>query len=82
MCAAARPVVDGLARKYAADMNFYDLNATTSEGRAKMREFGMLFHGYAVVDRWGRLSWTSAGHSFTPAELEAKIEESLAAPPP
>ncbi len=54
--------MNGLAETYASEMDCYDLDAIAVEGQAKRREFGMIYHGYAVVDRWGGLYWHSAGH--------------------
>lgn len=51
------------------------------EGEAKMRELEMVHHGYAILDRWGNIYWRSAGHNFTPEQLEEKIREALAVPP-
>lgn len=47
--------MNGLAEKYAWEMDCCDLDAIAVEGKAKMREFGMVYHSYAVVDRWGGL---------------------------
>ncbi|HET7010970.1 MAG TPA: hypothetical protein VFI11_09365 [Anaerolineales bacterium] len=46
-----------------------------------MRELEMVHHGYAILDRWGNIYWRSAGHNFTPEQLEEKIREALAVPP-
>lgn len=61
---------------------FFSLNVFQPAGEAKLRELGMVHHGFAILDRWGDIYWRSGGHNFTPEELEQKINEALAVAPP
>jgi hypothetical protein len=72
--------VDGLSVKYDDQVVFIGLDMFRAEGEAKMRELGMVHHGYAILDRWGNIYWRSAGHDFTPDDLEGKLREALAVP--
>ena len=74
--------MNGLEQKYANDVTFVYLDAFSQDGFNKMNELGMRYHGYAMLDRWGRVFWISSGHNFTPEMLEGQIAAGLAIPPP
>ena len=74
--------MNGLAQKWSDRVDFQDYDVFTPEGAAKEQELGLRFHGYAILDPYGRLFWRSIGHSVTVEELEKQIEASLAVTPP
>ncbi len=66
--------------KYEDQVVFIGLDMFRPEGEARMRELGMVYHGYAILDRWGNIFWRSGGHNFTPEDLEERMREALAVP--
>ena len=74
--------MNGLEQKWSDRVEFQDYDVFTPEGAAKEQELGLRFHGYAILDPYGRLFYSTIGHSVPFDELEKQIEASLAVEPP
>ena len=71
-----------LEQKWSDRVDFQLYDVFTPEGAAKEQELGIRFHGFAILDPYGRLFYSTIGHSIPFDELEKQIEASLAVSPP
>ncbi len=78
ICKRDQVIVDGLLKSEFDGMVKSTSHAVNEPGAVeKMKEYGIVHHGVAVLNRKGAFVWTNATHKLTESDLRKAVEKAL-----
>jgi hypothetical protein len=73
ICAKVKPAVSGFAREFPGKVTAENVDATTSEGSAAVRELGFQSHGLVIRSADGKVLWKQPDHTVKVEDAEREL---------
>ena len=77
ICARLKPAVSGLEQGFPGKVTSHNVDATTPQARADVRDLGFKSHGLVIRSVDGKVLWKQADHSVQMESVKKAIEEIL-----
>jgi len=75
ICAKLQPAVSGLEKEFPGKVKASNVDATTPEGVAAVKELGFRNHGLVIRDAAGKPVWKQPDHQVNLDDVRAAIKE-------
>jgi len=73
ICARLKPAVSGFAEEFPGRVKGENVDATTPEGAAAVRELGFKSHGLVIRSADGKVLWKQPDHTVKIEETRAEL---------
>ena len=73
ICARLKPAVSGFAQEFPGKVTAENVDATTPEGSAAVRELGFESHGLAIRSEDGKVLWKQPDHAVRIEEARQEL---------
>ena len=75
VCAKLQPAVSGLEKEFPGKVKASNVDASTPEGVAAVKELGFRNHGLVIRDAAGKALWKQPDHQVNLDDVRAAIKE-------
>lgn len=73
ICARLKPAVSGFAQEFPGKVTGENVDATTPEGSAAVRELGFESHGLVIRSAEGKVLWKQPDHTVRIDDARAEL---------
>jgi hypothetical protein len=75
ICAKMQPAVSGLEKEFPGKVKALNVDATTPEAVAAVKELGFRNHGLVIRDASGKAVWKQPDHQVNIDDVRAALKE-------